>query len=608
MRILEYIFKIDTFTLFSIIFVPLYVIVMVFAFNTITSLNKGIIIWRGLCFSPCILILFHLYFCGFKGEPLWTLHYYKTLYIGFLGSLLLLFFPEKQTLHKFFSSLAIISVFIGSVSCLVNINLINVESKISNYSKNDYVTAFKKTVEQMKKNYPLSEWKEIDYDAIEAEITPKIKAAQDNNDPAAFYSAMNEYVYLFHDGHVSISAMTISGAAKIQEALSDSYGHDFGFSMITLSNGKTIAIMNDFNSVAYHEGICEGTVITKWNGENIDKAIDNVVCPLFTVKFPVAENEDIIKPMFLAGQGGEHITVSFVDESGKEKEIKLSSTESYKYRFQQTLDRFFHDAPEWYCLGDNAPDVLNEEMKKAVSNYEENFSTKMISDDCGYILINSLTYHSSNLNDTINAMLFCKYPTLIDEIDRKLSDMKEQGMDKLVIDLRNNQGGSASLASQITALFTDEKVLALSHGKYKNNNYYSYGKIYVEPNGKWKDLKIAVLVNAKCVSAGDLLCKLLSECDNVVLIGTTCSNNSCQSIGGVCVLPGSEACIKYPMFIELDENNVPLIDTDASRESRIPLDIVIPITAESSVKVFSDHLSDHELEYAVNYLSKLASK
>lgn len=602
MRIWEYICKIDPLTLFIIAFVPVYVIGMCIMFKRIMSLKRGRIVWNILCFIPCIAAVFHVYFCGFKGEPQWTLHYYRFLYYGIPGSLFLLLFPRHKTIHRFFSSLAVISVLSGSVSCLVNINLINVESRISNFSRKDYVTAFKKTVEQMKKNYALSEWKDIDYDAIEAELLPKIKEAQENNDPSAFYSAMNEYVNAFHDGHVSISAITINGAENIYNAMTVSYGHDYGFSMITLTDGKTIAVMTDSDGDAYKKGIREGTVITQWNGVMIDDAISSVSCQLFREKFPVAENENIVKPMFLAGQGGEQINVSFINNSGAEEEITLRSSGSYKNRLQNTLSRFFHDAPEWYCFGDIAPEDITAEMKETVKDSGRNFRYGMLSDDCGYIAINSLKYQFPELSDSLSAMLFCRYTGLIDEIDGKLEDMQENGMSKLIIDLRNNSGGSPSLAAQITALFTDKKLFALSHGKYKNGQYKPYGKLFVEPDGKWKDIKIAVLVNAKCVSAGDLLCKLLSQCSDTVLIGTTCSNNSCQSTGGVCVLPDSEACINYPMFIELDENNVPLIDTDNSRKSRIPLDVVIPITSESAKIIFNDHTADYELDYAVDYL------
>lgn len=59
----------------------------------------------------------------------------------------------------------------------------------------------------------------------------------------------------------------------------------------------------------------------------------------------------------------------------------------------------------------------------------------------------------------------------------------------------------------------------------------------------------------------------------------------------------------YPVFLSLSSDNEPLIDTDDTRENRIPLDVTIPMTKERALKMFSFFEdSDVELEYAVEYL------
>lgn len=48
-----------------------------------------------------------------------------------------------------------------------------------------------------------------------------------------------------------------------------------------------------------------------------------------------------------------------------------------------------------------------------------------------------------------------------------------------------------------------------------------------------------------------------------------------------------------------------LIDTDHTRENRIPLDVTIPMTKENALKIFSfEEEIDFELEYAMEYLEK----
>lgn len=64
---------------------------------------------------------------------------------------------------------------------------------------------------------------------------------------------------------------------------------------------------------------------------------------------------------------------------------------------------------------------------------------------------------------------------------------------------------------------------------------------------------------------------------------------------------------------------MPLIDTDYTRENRIPLDVAIPLTRERALKMFDyeaavlyqigqrEDLADVELDYVVKYLSQHSS-
>ncbi|MBR3418571.1 MAG: hypothetical protein IKG82_07775 [Oscillospiraceae bacterium] len=68
--------------------------------------------------------------------------------------------------------------------------------------------------------------------------------------------------------------------------------------------------------------------------------------------------------------------------------------------------------------------------------------------------------------------------------------------------------------------------------------------------------------------------------------------------------------MRYPVNLSLSEEGVPLIDTDETRENRIPLDAVIPMTEERALQLFNYrkvldfNFDDTELEYAVRYLEQ----
>lgn len=100
------------------------------------------------------------------------------------------------------------------------------------------------------------------------------------------------------------------------------------------------------------------------------------------------------------------------------------------------------------------------------------------------------------------------------------------------------------------------------------------------------------------------MAKFLGDCPNVTLMGITASSGVNQNNGGYIYLTDN-ICVEYPVFLSLSSDSEPLIDTDHTRENRIPLDVTIPITRERALKLFSFDENDPELEYAIEYLENL---
>ena len=106
------------------------------------------------------------------------------------------------------------------------------------------------------------------------------------------------------------------------------------------------------------------------------------------------------------------------------------------------------------------------------------------------------------------------------------------------------------------------------------------------------------------VSAGDGMAKFLGECDNVTLMGLTSSGGVNQNNGGRIYLT-KNLSICYPDYLTLSSEGVPLIDTDHTRENRIPLEVKIPMTKEFALKLSDFGAGDVQLEYAADYLAKM---
>ena len=103
------------------------------------------------------------------------------------------------------------------------------------------------------------------------------------------------------------------------------------------------------------------------------------------------------------------------------------------------------------------------------------------------------------------------------EMRRAFIDLKNQGAKSLVLDLRNNGGGSESEAVEIVNMFVPKGVTIVSNrGKLKrvNNDY----KTMVEPIDTV--MPIVVLVNDNTASSSEITSGSLQDLDRAVILGT----------------------------------------------------------------------------------------
>ncbi len=127
-----------------------------------------------------------------------------------------------------------------------------------------------------------------------------------------------------------------------------------------------------------------------------------------------------------------------------------------------------------------------------------NFSTKMFDNKCGYIrLIAEET--DSGLHD-IMGHLAGDHKWAREMFREKLTDLKSQGMEYLVIDLRNNEGGMDEIGCALCDLLTDSEWHGMGLGIRRDGKYDEVCNHGIHGTGEFKDLKVIVLTNFKCAS------------------------------------------------------------------------------------------------------------
>ncbi len=567
-----YLSAMDRFTLLLSIFMIFMAIGLTLAHHIMKKKEKSLKIWRILCLIPLIVCLIHFPIYWLHGALLETILLYGILYITAILMALWQFLYQRK--HGCRIAAGIIHIF-AILGFILTISLqASLFIKIHNFSTQSYTEAFRSTIETMQKEYILSEWKEIDYDALEQDIMPMIKQAEKKQDKIAYGIALMTYAYRFYDGHITCEIMNQADRETICDRIA---GEDYGFSMTTLEDGQTIAVLTEKDSQASELGIQDGTVITKWDNTPIPEAVQDVECIYpELLAFPVASNEEYLKPIFLAGKGGKENTVSFLAEDGTEKTVTLNSMGSYRKRLECAVKRFYHN---------NIPD--------------KNFSCKMLNDHCGYLRISKESY---SIPSDSAASIKGEYPEITEMLDEKLTKLRDKGMDRLIIDLRGNSGGCDFISPAVASLFARENIFHSGFAKYQDGNYIPLkSNIEITKNGKYADIPVVTLVNAQCCSAGDALAADLSLFPNVTLMGITTTNGVNQTVGGFCFTSDSDFVIQYPFFMSIDENGDPFIDTKADRISRVPLDEQIPLTEKAALTIFGGE-GDYELDYAVHYL------
>lgn len=129
--------------------------------------------------------------------------------------------------------------------------------------------------------------------------------------------------------------------------------------------------------------------------------------------------------------------------------------------------------------------------------YQPFVEYKMLSGNIGYICI--MEFHGD----------------ADEEVEKALTELKEQGMEKLVLDVRDDPGGSLTTVCAIAELFLPENSLitTIRSRKGGEETYYTHDS--------GTDIPMAVLINGSSASASELLSGALKDHGRAKLFGTT---------------------------------------------------------------------------------------
>ena len=424
------------------------------------------------------------------------------------------------------------------------ITLYEGEVAVNDYSEMAYDEAFDALFEKTRVEYPFTEEKAIDWDALYTSFSPRFEQASNDED---FYRAIRDFTYAFPDAHVGVS---FNYNVFVEEG-----GGGLGLVLTELSDGRIIATNVLPGLPASEAGIKVGAEILTWDGQPVLDAIDDVV-PYFGPYSTEHHRREGQVAYLTRMPPGEILTVSYQNPGEDEMSVEMQAA----YEFDSLLLTI--------------QDPILDELALPIEGE--------VLDGIGLAYLRVSTF---NGDYNLMARLWEHY----------IDALIENGVPGLIIDIRTNGGGNGGLALDFASYFFDEEIL-LSQRSYYNNRTGQFEYLDVpsriEPAPTTYEGEIAVLISSDCVSACEGFAHALSYGGRSVVIGHTPTAGAYGEVGrGQYELPG-DLSLQFPTGRPETPDGQLLIEGVG-----IVPDIVVPITEESALGI-----SDTLLEAAIQAL------
>ncbi len=350
-------------------------------------------------------------------------------------------------------------------------------ARADDFSTLAYTQAFDAMIAKMRVEYAFTEYKNIDWDAKIAEFRPRFLDAENNKSSLEYQRALHDFALSIPDGHV--------GVPLVFSDVQRDYGSGLGMAIHETDDGRALVTYIMAGGPADKAGIREQAEILTLNGLPIAEAIDAAVPP--NGPFSTEQNLRLEQVRWV---------------------MRFPSSTKVKIRYRNAGDDL-ETATTIQSVGEWASYDASGQNPK-LTGFEIPVYYRILDSGCGYVKI-----YAFDENSLLTMQLW----------ERMIQTLKDQGVGCLVIDMRQNGGGSGFLANQMAAYFFDESL------PLGNTSYYdkSLGTFYNDPNTVHYFFlppiemryhgRIAVLVGPDCYSACEFFAYDMTQQDRAVIVG-----------------------------------------------------------------------------------------
>lgn len=345
----------------------------------------------------------------------------------------------------------------------------------NDFSDQGWAEAFTSLVDQLEREYPFRDLKEIDFDALRDTYLPKVDQAEQDDDLDAYTLALYQFSLEFNDGHVS--------ATLPLTWFEENYGAGFGLTVDRADDGAVYVVGVADRGSADDAGIEVGDTIEEWDGDDVETALADT--PLaFSASSDFARDNQRVD-LITRAPAGTTVEVSFTNADGKRDRASLKSERDFAGYIEAL-------SPE------NAADDAAMPIE-----------SRVLPSGVGYVRINTFS---------TDVVLFTH------QWDYAIRALEEYGVTDIVVDVRANGGGLAMLAFYASSTFAEETfTLDTAFIANGDGEFVDSGNEIVPVSDTHWDGGVAVLVDDDCASSCEQFAATMDaiQRDDIAIVGNT---------------------------------------------------------------------------------------
>lgn len=345
----------------------------------------------------------------------------------------------------------------------IEIDLIEPDSAaVDDFSDLSYVDAFDAMVDKLSKEYAFTEYRNLNWDELASTYRPRVQTAQAQNDAQAFALVIRDLLWEIPDGHVGMSLDLIFPLFVEQTE------GGIGIAIRELDDGRVIINYLLPNGPAEQAGIQLGAEIIAVDGQ------------------PIAERLEDVFIWATQALGTDHTLRLQQLRYATRFPMSQATTEvTYRNPGGEEQTTTMQIVPERQSFNFSS-------FNADISGIELPVEYEILPSGYGYVAI-----YSFSDDEFLTVQLW----------ERMIRDFKDAEVPGIIIDMRNNGGGSGFLSTQMAAYFHQEPYVIGNTGSYLEEfgDFYfderGERRFYLPPPEQRYDGPLAVLVAPSCFSA-----------------------------------------------------------------------------------------------------------